>query len=338
MIDTENVTPQLPLGSELKRIIDELNPKLPDIFRQQAEKAARYITVLDTYGDSEDPRIKIFMSQISHSDFVRRAYLFPNYPFSYPISRLPVWLQEKYLQMPVLLMHHMPRDKQAVIYKLFDSWIEAQQLKYSFEFEGRYYSLGDRTSDAIPENEYKTYLEGNNLLRALQTDSLSTIVNNIRQDGLGLYNAKLANPDRLVFYYNGDITSSASKLDRIFTEQGISYRGPAQDVWGILISEDGQLELAPVESNDGALSINRATIVNPSVRGYSPSNFLADYLKACAEAGKAPDKPYQISFILMTPGYIGDKKGISLDDGEEEPFLERAHKLTRYPVVYNKKI
>lgn len=297
---------------ELQRIIDDIDPKTPKVFIEQAQESAGFIQLLDQGGGLTDPKVRKFLDQLITTTFV----LIPQVKSPY---QLPKWLQMDFLILngirePFRSQRDLPDSDEYS--KQFDRWIRetnATEDANGFVF--------DPTPRGPRPRGTKAYIEHEALMSAYTQGKLPVLISNFTEEGYPLYAVK-SNVESLVLYFKGDI-AEFEKADKAFKRTGIKYRGPAQDVYTVRLKSDGEMIVRSTESNDQAFTRHNGYLRD---RTYSPQSFLRDYLALCHKMGKNPALPYQTSFVY----FISD---LNLE-GKEREYMDQASQMTGYPVLY----
>lgn len=319
---------------EMLSLIDNMDPRIPEAFRQQAITAARYINTLDNGTGLDNPEIYKFVYRLAHSGFIQRVFLKSEIPFlrnkgaADPKIALPAWLQKDFLVQNGIYKRDdsLSKEEEKSIEKMFSSWVTSVGYGYEDRQSGRYYILDEPTRDYTPTHKYKYYIENKDLLAALRENRLSSLIEDLILQQTELYDLKLFEEDRLVFYFRQDI-NEAEETERILKSHNINFRGPAQDVYELIITPNGTLDRKVFISNDQSLGAGGRNPRDYKLTEYTPQDFLADYLDMCLYGGKRPDSLYLTSFV-----YLIDREGVA--QGKEQELASKGSEIVNYPVVY----
>lgn len=325
MLETVTDVINVELQPKLREVVDRLPSYIPEDFRKRALVAARYITELDSGTVKGDKARERFRDQLTSTGFIGSVYmrhqysnLFPNAPD--PQTALPQWLYGGKKSDS----EHL--DVESIESK-YQEWVQTKGFEISHGPSGTYYEVGSEDSSVPKTRTFKCYIEGGNLTKGLRTSSLQAVIDDLKKQQIEPNSMKLFEGERLVLYYHHDVGLS-DKIRETFRAHGLDFRGPAQDVWEVQITEDNTLRLKSVSSNDGTLGEGGHTPIKYKPREYRPADFLENYLQLCLWAGKAPDEPYKTSFVWFT-----DPENKA--EGELE-LLAKAQVMTGYPVLYAK--
>ena len=309
--------------------------RFPESFQKDAKKVYQYITLLEMNPESacEDPETRKLIRQLAASGCIAGVYIRESSPGLWsdaPRAKdcLPLWLQEAFVKKHGLdkSTHPLNAQQQMEVCDRFGALVDG--LPYKDGVHGRYFELS-RCGQTTPlPRQYKYYIEGTELLRALQSGALDRASQALKQLGIGL-ECKLFESDRMVIYGKGDISQANKLLDALMA-QDISGRGPAQDVWTLKMNAEGSFEQNVSYSNDQALGDGGKLPdrLEYALKKYSPQAFIEWYLKLCAFIGKSPMEPYRTALVYAIGG----------NGGHETPSVRaEAEALAGYPVVFMKR-
>lgn len=302
------------LSPDLTRIIDNIDPRYPVVFKEQARKAAGFIQLLDHGLGLNHQEIGTFIQQLQRTLFVGNT-------LRRNPKALPGWLQTDFLvknnfrEPPLIHKDEVPKSDEDY-YNWYEKWLE--EVGYPSR---KTFTTLDSTPPPCPlPRTCKAYIESFNLVKAHQANKLPQLTHNLKQVDYPIHATK-QDAWSLVLYFNRDV-AEFSKADTILKDLGIIYRGPGQDKYVIDLDSDGIIKIGSGHtSNDQGLGgiLDSAT--------YSPEAFFKAYLDICQGAGKNPAIPYQTSFV-----YFYSKT--DLQGLEKEKQIEEATKKAGYPVVY----
>ncbi len=320
---------------DANRIIDSLNPNAPEVFRMQARQVAVFIASLDQGDGLDDPNIQRFIKQLRESGYIRRAQGSVRQHSLDPRTVFPLWLQTELLEKHGLVKPkswYLGADQRKIADQKYDQWIEGRRLSFENSIRpgatGRYDRLTQSGIKARAPRQFKLYVEQKDILDSLESGALSNVADQLAEHNLPPEMMKLFDSDNLVIYFSQDI-DVAGDVEKIFQENGLPYRGPAQDVRTVTITKDDGVQVQSGGSNDNALDPARELFGRSyDVSGYDPQKFLESYLSLCFKAGKNPAVPYLTSFV-----YLNDYNGAHKDQKDE--FVQKAEVAAGYPILYN---
>lgn len=307
------------LSLEIRKVVETIDPKVPDSFKQQAQKAAGFIQLLDQGLGVNDPEIRTFVQQLRGTFFVNSmSWRGP--------EALPEWLQWNFLLSKGFITD--PSPGLTALKSEFNANYQGWFRKWLTEL-GSYRMLGNvaiLNEDPPPcplPRVCKAYVEERDLIEPVQTNKLTALVRNLKVANFPLGSTKVYDRD-LVLYFNADI-SEFSRAKDVFDGLGIKYRGPGQDVFQVLLDSEGVMKVEVLMSNDRGLGYYDDLSFNPKF--YSPAEFFQHYLEICQRAGKNPAVSYLTSFVNFY-------SKVDLKTPENEKYVEEARIKAGYPVVY----
>lgn len=315
----------------MNEVLEAIPPQVPDVFKEQAKIAADFVTRLDRGEPLADPKLGLFVDQLAHTGFRYSVYVHHQYHFGEPGPdpkvALPVWLQNEYLQAKGIFRGQgsLKETDQPIVQSLFDKWVS--NMDYRVGPNGTYFVLDASKSQVPKARNFKCYVEGIDLLEALQQGKLPALFKNLEQLGVNPNEMKLFEAGRLVLYYFKDI-NIAEGIRTTFDRNKVHFRGPAQDVDEVNIDKQGNLKVEVANSNDGALGEGGHSVIDYKVQKYAPTAFLDNYLQLCLWAGKNPSEPYKTSFV-----YFEDWEGRA-KKGNLNGLIKKASEMVQYPVLY----
>lgn len=317
-------------SEEISGFLKNMPIETPDTFRDDASHAYNFISKLDQDPDAaiQDPRIRKFVSEIARSGFCGSVYVRYRLKILYknaadPSVALPIWLQDDFLRKydVVDLQESTSSEEGELIEKYFDHLVQKKSFKDTPN--GRYFTLSSEASLCPRPRMFKTYLEGAQLFTACQNGSLKKAFDALERLPFGLQ-CKLFESSRLVIYGLSDVRCY-DEIERIFVEQKISLRGPAQDVW-VMDARNQKMQLSVAYSNDQALGDGEGLLdTEYTATMYHKDDFFSSYLRLCAAMGKSPAEPYLTSFVCAV--------GTARTKAEKQNILAETELLTGYPAV-----
>lgn len=300
----------------IEGVLESIDPQVPDVFRNQAREAARYIQLLDQGLEGND-RISRFRDQLKFSGFILQAIRWGHG------KALPAWLQMDLRTKPA------DTQREERIGRAFAAWVDEEDFRLDIGRYGNYYILDDSPLTVPQPRQFKCYVKGD-LETVIQNRKLADAFKDLRRTNLNPNKMKLFERSRLVLYYFKDVGLS-DNIRAAFRTHGLDIRGPAQDVFQIEPTLDGQIKLDFYTSNDGALGDGRHSPIEYKLTDYNQAKFLDNYLQLCIWAGKDPSEPYKTSFV-----YFEDMDGLIKDKRKVNSLLPQAEKMAGYPVVYTR--
>lgn len=325
-------TPESPrVFGTMEEVLEAIPPQVPDVFKQQAKIAAEFITRLDHQEALTDPKLRIFVEQLSHTGFRALVYFHNRSLFGKqgpdPKDALPTWLQNEWLVANnVFREKSLAQEEVPMVQSLFDNWVKTQGMNYRVGPNGTHFALDSSHSQVPKTRTFKCYVEDIDLLEALQQEKFPALFGDLKTLGVNPDEMKLFEGDRLVLYYTKDITL-AERIRGAFAKHAVYFRGPAQDVQEVNVDDQGILKTKEVTSNDGALGEGGHTPIRYKVRRYTSPEFLDNYLQFCLWAGKDPSESYKTSFV-----YFIDWEGRAKNNLNN--LIQKASEIAQYPILY----
>lgn len=315
----------------LEEVLQAIPTEVPVIFQQQAREAADFITRLDNSESLSDPKLRTFVGQLASAGFRSLVYIHSQPQLSRqgpsPSDALPTWLQTEFLKTQGFFKKEAStKNPETEIQALFNKWVVSHKMDYEDQPNGTYFTVStEKVTTPFPRT-FKCYVEGTELLEALYNNKFTQLFEDLKALGINPNEMKLLDGSRLVLYYFKDVGIS-DRIRETFDENGVHFRGPAQDVSEINIDEDGNLEIKPTTSNDAALGGHSP--IKYKVKKYTPSEFLDNYLQICLWAGKNPAEPYKTSFV-----YFLDQEGRAKNNLAN--LIQKVSPDVGYPILYAK--
>jgi len=207
--------------------------------------------------------------------------------------------------------------------QFYESWVLDNAVKQE---PGRYGLYAYYPAESSPpeslsgDNFFKGYVE-------VETDqsSLKRAFLALRQENLHPHESKLFDGSRVVLYWHSDLTDDISrKIQTIFAENGVHFRGPGQDSYYFVLQEDGSVQNELRVSNDGALGEGGHSLEFRQ-DSFDPIIFLKRYLEQCYRYWRNPLNPYQISYV---PAF--DKR----KNGDISPLTNQQNTVSHELVVF----
>ena len=326
-------SPEQKIPQELQEVVDRIPSEAPQIFREQAVKAASFIARLEKGEKPEDRGIRKFISQLSQAAFIFNVKADAHTRFTEKTAKdprkvLPRWLQDDFLSRNRLSGKepvNLPEERYETDL-LYDKWVAARGYQGKQKEHGVYFNLHDDFDPIYRGSEAKIYIEGHVLFENFKNGLVPELLDKLSREKIGPPKMKLNDGFRLVLYF--DTEEQIKRFEMEAEECGVDFRGPAQDVWQFVVQADKSCKGSVYKSNDSALGRDVPDSVGQyRLEKYNPADFFAAYLNLCLHTGKNPAEPYASSFY-----YIIDPEGFAV--GEEQELIDAGTEKMGAPVIY----
>ncbi len=299
------------VNSGLQTLIDRIPPNVPDNFKEEARRAATWITELDKGNTtlSENPEVKQWIADLS----IRIGYV-PNQ------NQLPWWLKGEIIkeaQKSLNIDLETDEDRKIRIDAKFKDCGRRNGWRTE-EIDGvSYFLFNNGKGHASEADGFKISLNAKFLEQAIDSERFEKLINDLSQTSERPREMKYLE-DGVIMYFRQK-GQNPEETRQIFIDEGIMVGLPAQDIYRI-VEKDGHLEMSNfIFSNDSASQ--RWNIPN---KEYNQADFFRSLLIFGLETGKRLDRPNLTSFIYALT--------------ENEILKPQASVLTDLPICFSKEV
>ena len=299
------------VNSGLQILIDRIPANVPDNFREEAKRAASWMTELDKGNRDllEDPEVKQWIADLS----IRIGYVANQ-------NQLPSWLKGEAVneaQKTLNIDLQTSEERKTRLDQKFND-CGLRNGWSTKEIDGvTYYLFDNGESSASEADGFKISLNASFLEKAMDSGEFEKLINELNQTSDCPREMKYLEDGVIMYFRQNAQNPDATR--QIFLSKGIEVGLPAQDVYRI-VEKDGHLEMTDfVFSNDSA-----SQRWNIPDKEYNQADFFRNLIAFGLDTGKRLDKPNLTSFIYALT--------------EDENLKAQAQMITNLPICFSKEV